>query len=34
VSADEERMGLDTLEHGSPGYGPEVFTHVEEVSTS
>ncbi len=34
VSEDEERMGLDTLEHGYPGYGPEVFTHVDEVTTS
>jgi Amt family ammonium transporter len=33
VSAEEEMQGLDQMEHGAPGYGPEVFTlQVEEVS--
>jgi len=26
VSEEEERAGLDTEEHGSPGYGPEIMT--------
>jgi Amt family ammonium transporter len=26
VSEEEERLGLDTEEHGSPGYGPEIMT--------
>jgi Amt family ammonium transporter len=36
VTAQEERDGLDVIEHGYPGYGAEVFTHVEveEVSIS
>jgi Amt family ammonium transporter len=35
VSAEEESQGLDELEHGAPGYGPEVFTlQLEEVSRS
>jgi len=29
VSAEEEIGGLDILEHGAPGYGPEVFTHID-----
>ncbi len=28
VDADEEAMGLDLCEHGSPGYGPELLSTV------
>jgi ammonium transporter, Amt family len=29
VSAEEELAGLDVLEHGAPGYGPDVTPHVD-----
>lgn len=36
VTPQEQRDGLDVIEHGYPGYGAEVFTHIEmdEVSVS
>ncbi len=29
VSEEEELAGLDVLEHGTPGYGPDVIPHVD-----